>query len=72
MAANVCAEVDQHIAAVEALYAPLITGENSRLEGGATLWNQFKDAVSSYEKRGRTSLPRFTNASMNWRLPASF
>ncbi len=48
-------EIEEHIAAVEAAYAPLITGENSRLEGGAKLWGQFTDAVASYRKRCGTA-----------------
>ncbi len=48
-------EIEEHIAAVEAAYAPLITGENSQLDGGAKLWGQFTDAVASYRKRGGTT-----------------
>jgi len=47
-------EVEQHLAAVEATYAPLIIGDNSRLEGGVKLWDQFTDAVASYRKGGTT------------------
>jgi hypothetical protein len=44
------AEVKQHIAAVKTYYAPIILGTNSRLEGGANLWRQFTDAVTSYTR----------------------
>lgn len=41
-------EVKQHIAAVNAYYAPIIMGTNSRLDGGTKLWRQFTDSVASY------------------------
>jgi hypothetical protein len=40
-------EVEAHIAAVEALYRPLLTGGTPRLHGGAKLWAQFKQAANS-------------------------
>ena len=46
-------EAEQHIAAVEATYAPLFAS-NSRLDGGARLWGQFTDAIASYRQRGGT------------------
>jgi hypothetical protein len=46
-------EVEQHLAAVETTYAPLIVGDD-RLKGGARLWGQFEDAVASY-RGGRTT-----------------
>jgi hypothetical protein len=41
-------EIEQHLAAVEATYGPLVAAGNSRLEGGARLWAQFAYAVASY------------------------
>jgi hypothetical protein len=48
-----CDEVEQHIAAVEAFYGPLIIDSASRLEGGTKLWAQFRDAVPAYRKPGK-------------------
>jgi hypothetical protein len=47
-------EIEQHLAAVEVTYRPLITAGNSRLEGGAKLWAQFADAVASYRTDSTT------------------
>jgi len=40
-------EVETHIAAVEALYKPLMAGSKSPLKGGAKLWAQFESAADS-------------------------
>jgi len=48
-----CDEIEQHIAAVEAFYGPLIIDSASRLEGGTKLWAQFRDAVAAYRKHGK-------------------
>ena len=45
--------IEQHIAAVEANYELLITGSDSRLEGGGKLWGQFTNAVKSYRERDK-------------------
>ncbi|MGB6325878.1 MAG: hypothetical protein WBG11_08910 [Methylocella sp.] len=45
--------IEQHIAAVEAHYELLITGSDSRLEGGGKLWGQFTNAVKSYRERDK-------------------
>lgn len=50
-----CDEIDQHIAAVEAAYRPLVTGYGSRLEGGAMLWRHFTDALATYRNCGRSA-----------------
>ncbi len=54
-AAVMCDEIEQHIAAVQAFYEPLITDSDSRLEGGTKLWVQFTDAVAAYRKRGKAA-----------------
>jgi hypothetical protein len=54
-AAGMCDEIEQHIAAVEAFYGPLITDSDSRLEGGTKLWAQFTDAVAAYRKHGKAA-----------------
>jgi hypothetical protein len=41
-------EVETNIAAVEALYEPVVTGRASPLRGGAKLWAQFDSAATSY------------------------
>lgn len=48
-------EIEDHIAAVEAFYRPLIIGSDSRLEGGAKLWGQFTAAVAAYHKHDKAS-----------------
>ena len=40
-------EIESHIAAVTALYEPLIVGGGSTLQGGAKLWSQFQSAVAA-------------------------
>jgi hypothetical protein len=42
------AEVETHVASVEALYKPLITGSASLLRGGAKLWAQFESAAVAF------------------------
>jgi len=42
--------VQTHIAAVEALYKPLVTNGRSRLRGGSKLWAQFESAANSYRE----------------------
>ena len=39
-------EVESHIAAVTTLYAPLMKGNASRLQGGEKLWAQFESAAN--------------------------
>jgi hypothetical protein len=41
-------EIELHIATVKAYYAPIITGSNPRLEGGARLWRQFEETVACH------------------------
>jgi hypothetical protein len=48
------AEAEEHIAAAETFYAPIIVGPGSRLAGGEKLWRQFMDAAEAY-RRGATS-----------------
>jgi hypothetical protein len=52
--------LDEHIAAVETFYEPLVTGNQSRLAGGNRLWGQFKDAIAAYRKNGKPSLQQVT------------
>ena len=48
------AETEQHIAAAEAFYRPVILGARSRLEGGAKLWRRYEEARDAY-RRGVTA-----------------
>jgi hypothetical protein len=40
------AGIESHIAAVEALYKPLVMGEAVRFHGGTKLWKQFEKAAN--------------------------
>ncbi len=49
-------DAEQHIAAVEATYGPLVLN-NPRLDGGIRLWGQFTGAVAGYRQRGGAGFP---------------
>ncbi len=58
--AFMCRQVEQHIAAVEAFYKPIITGNQNGLAGGNRLWGQFEQAIAAYHKKGKTALRQVT------------
>lgn len=52
---NMLETIENHIAAVEAVYKPLVTGETSQLLGGTKLWAQFKSAAASACRDGNSN-----------------
>ena len=51
--AGMSEEIEAHIAAVEAVYRPIIEQARGRLSGGERLWAQFEQAVAAYRRYGR-------------------
>jgi hypothetical protein len=48
--------METHIAAVRALYKPIVAGETSRLGGGRKLWAQFENAADSCRDGNRAAI----------------
>jgi len=46
-------DIESHIAAVKAVYRPVIEQAGGRLSGGERLWAQFEHAVAAFRKHGR-------------------
>lgn len=44
-------EIEAHITAIEEAYREIITGSNTRIEGGSRLWRQFDDAVAAWRAK---------------------
>jgi hypothetical protein len=44
-------EIEAHIAAIEEACREIITGSNTRIEGGSRLWRQFEDAVAAWRAK---------------------
>jgi hypothetical protein len=53
------AEIEEHIAAVETFYRPIILGPSSRLEGGAKLWRQYREARNAFHRGATDFLPLY-------------
>ncbi len=51
------AEIEEHIAAAETFYRPIILGPGSRLESGGKLWKQYQKGLKAYRRNATDFLP---------------